>query len=965
MDVESIAKKHGFCLVKKENLKEIDGIAWVLKHEATGARLLFLQNDDEDKSFSISFKTPPKDSTGVFHILEHSVLCGSKKYPVKEPFVNLLKSSMQTFLNAMTFPDKTVYPVASTNEKDLLNLMNIYLDAVFNPRIYSSEEIFLQEGWHKEADENGNLKYSGVVYNEMQGALSDANSVLFDAICERLYPGSAYSFESGGDPKNIPDLTYENFLKTHACHYSPSNSYIQLYGNLNPDEFLRVISEDYLLPVQAEIDAGERQAPEPFFINDHEPVNSELAEIKMDVSEDAAPQAIAFKVCPAKDVVTFHAIDILLDAIMSSNVSPLKARLLATGVAQDFSSSLIEPVETPALMFACQAVKSDDALEVMQQEILSFMQEWAENGVDADLLHASIDHAELAMREFNFGTSDGVIYAMNTLSTWLYDDDKPTDALKFESYFPELRKMLDNGGFEELIKKYFLSGAPVAKAKIMPAQKESEAAGVKLSDDEISQIEAEVEKLHELQQAPDAPDDVAKLPYLQRSDVNDSVKKRHFEACESDGFKLLHHREIQNSGLNYFDIYFDCSKIDVQDYQYLSLLTLLLGKFDTEDFTAEQIHLDSRRLFGKLYFKNVIPVTKDDAKVNLLKVCTSCLSRNSSEAANLVGSILATPSFGNAERLAQILMSLKIRTEEALINSGHVLARRRAESTLTWRQSVEEIMSGITMFQFLCDACDNFDESIPRIAGKCSEVLKKLTAGQVIVSDCADEDSLQKFMAGMDLTNKSNWATGDKLPVCAAGFEPTFANESFAVKSDVTFTAVRSNLNLLQNMPEFSGSWAIASRVLSYDYLWNTIRVQAGAYGCGFGAAQNGSAGFYTYRDPHVDSSIETIKKAANWLADFDANEREFDGYVVSSVADFDKPMKASALMNRSEAQFFSGRTEDDREKLREEALHTSLDDVRALSESVQKIIDNSSVCVIGNEETIASSAAFDTLTKL
>ena len=510
-----------------------------------------------------------------------------------------------------------------------------------------------------------------------------------------------------------------------------------------------------------------------------------------------------------------------------------------------------------------------------------------------------------------------------------------------------------------------MSRAAVAKAKIIPAQKEAEAADEKLSADEITEIEAEVEKLHELQQTPDAPEDVAKLPYLQRSDVNDSVKKRHFEVSESDGFKLLRHNEIQSSGLNYFDVYFDCSKIDAQDYPYLSLLTLLLGKFDTDEFTAEQIHLDSRRLFGKLFFKNVLPVTKDDAEVNLFKVCTSCLSRNASEAANLVGSILTTPSFENAERLAQILMSLKIRTEEALINSGHALARRRAESTLTWRQSVEEIMSGITMFQFLCDACDNFDESIPRIAEKCSEVLKKITTGQVIVSDCADDSSLQQFMAGMNLSNKSNWATGNKLPVCASDFEPTFTNEAFAVKSDVTFTAVRSNLNLLQNMPEFSGGWAIASRVLSYDYLWNTIRVQAGAYGCGFGAAQSGSAGFYTYRDPHVDSSIETIKNAAIWLANYGANEREFDGYVVSSVADFDKPMKASALMARSEGQFFSGRTEDDREKLREEALHTTLDDVRAFSESVQKIIENSSVCVIGNEETIASSAAFDQVTKL
>lgn len=965
LEIERIAKKYGFDVVQREELEEIEGSAWVFSHVATGARLLFLQNDDENKSFSISFKTPPKDSTGVFHILEHSVLCGSNRYPVKEPFVNLLKSSMQTFLNAMTFPDKTVYPVASTNEEDLLNLMNVYLDAVFNPRIYSAEEIFQQEGWHKETDENGNLRYSGVVYNEMQGALSDPDSVLFDAICERLYPASAYSFESGGDPKHIPELTYEQFLETHARHYSPKNSYIMLYGNMEIEKFLKTISEDYLLPVQAAIDSGKRQGANPFSIDVRLPVNTHVSEIEMDVSPDCAPQAIAFRLSEATDVETVQAFSILMDALMASNVSPLKARLLSTGVAEDYYATIIEPIETPSLMIACQGVKNPEALQVLEETVLQLLRDWINGGIDKALIEASIDHAELLMREHNFGTADGVIYAMDCLSTWLYDDARPLDALKFETYFKQLRAMLEGDGFESLITKYILETDGVARARIIPSNGENSSQAKPVSPDERVKIDGELAHLHDLQNKPDLPENVAKLPYLQRSDVNEKIKKHKFCASIEDGFSLIRHENLRTTGVDYFNAYLDCSSVDESDYPYLSLLTTLLGKFNTADFSAEDIVLNSRKLLGRFIITNSFPVGKDSFNFNFVKVGVSCLPQNTSAAAELIGSILDSSNFEDEEKLLQILMSLKIELQQAIVNAGHQFARRHADSTLTWRNHAIEQISGISYYQFICDLCENLEDNLSQVSQKCQELLKKITSGQVILSTSADDFSLQKFKSDINLKSKKPFEEGQKLPVKVANFSPALTQDAFAVKSDVTFSAVSSNFNLLQNMSDFNGSWAIASKALSYDYLWNTIRVQGGAYGCGFSASKTGSAGFYTYRDPNVASSLETISKSGFWLKKFVASEREMDGYVVSAVADFDKPCKASALMARAESQFFSGDTEEDRERLRDEALHTTLDDVRSLASTVENILEHSSVCVVGNKDAISKSKKFDEITEL
>ena len=957
----------GYDLCRTEEVSEIDGQAHILRHKLSGARILWLENKDVNKSFSIAFKTPPTNSTGVFHILEHSVLCGSKKYPVKEPFVNLLKSSMQTFLNAMTFPDKTVYPVASTNEQDLMNLMSVYLDAVFNPRIYESEEIFLQEGWHKEVDAEGKVGVSGVVFNEMQGALSDPDSVLFDALCERLYPESAYSFESGGDPKHIPDLTYEQFLDTHKKHYTPENSYITLYGDLNVEKFLKFLDEQCLTPAHEQCLTPENAKLE---FNVNKPVCGDVLVKEMNIDDGMTTEAIAFRLANAGNVVDNQAVSVLMDAVMSSNVSPLKARLLKTGVADDFYATLIEPVEVPALMIACQGVKKPNALQVLELETLAFFREWAENGVDKALLEAAINHEELVMREHNFGTADGVVYSLDVLSTWLYDENKVTDALKFESIFAELRSLLNNGGFENVIRKYILGSQQtgIARAKIVKnEQKVVQNEQFSLaSEEEKNRICENVAHLQAIQSEPDSAENIAKLPYLMVSDIQKGIKKHKFEVSDMGDSTVLFHKDLATHGLAYFNTYFDMRHLNEVDIFYISLLTSLLGKFDTDDFTAEEIDLKAKELLGKCRFNFSVPNNKRDLRLRFLSVSASCLEGKTADAAALLGSILNSTSFDNIERLRQNLNMLRLDMQASLVNSGHVFAKKRAMCSLSWRAAKIEDAGGIGFYQQLCKICDNFDENLPKLKEKLNYVLHHLASEHVYFSTSVNEDALTKWQNGMDLQVSDIAEKEVQMP--ASSWLPTYTNEAFSVKSDVTFSAVRSDLSLIGDGPsksEFSGKWAIASRALSYDYLWNTIRVKGGAYGCGFSINPFGEAGFYTFRDPKAKQSLQTIAEAGNWLKSFSPTKREFDGFVVSSVAEFDKPAKPSALIARGDSQFFAGTTEDDRERIREEVLCTKLEDVQELAQQVSDIASTSSVCVVGNKQTLQDLDGVEEITEL
>ena len=457
-DLEQVAASHGFTAVKSEPISEVEGTVHLMHHAASGARLMFIENDDANKAFSITFKTPAADDTGVFHILEHSVLCGSEKFPVKEPFVNLLKTSMQTFLNAMTFPDKTMYPVASTNEQDLVNLMDVYLDAVFHPDIYRRPVIFQQEGWHRELEGEGEgerLVVNGVVYNEMKGALSEPDSVLYDGLSAALFPDTTYRFESGGTPAAIPTLTYEGFLENHRRHYRPDNAYIILYGNLDADRFLGFLDERYLAPLAAK----ERG---PLDINPlglQAPVAPAPVVVPMATAPENACAAVGFVIGRAAERERIVAADILMDAIMGANESPLKRALLDAGIADDAIGYVADSVAQPFAVVSLRGARPG-AAERLRAIVAAEARRLAEGGLDRELVRAALSHAEFVMRERNFGYPDGVVLAMSAMAGWLYSDDDPAAYLRFEDVFASLREKVEEGYFEALLRELFLENRP-------------------------------------------------------------------------------------------------------------------------------------------------------------------------------------------------------------------------------------------------------------------------------------------------------------------------------------------------------------------------------------------------------------------------------------------------------------------------------------------------------------------------
>ena len=565
------ATLHGFTVQSSEELPEIDGQAIVMRH-ACGARLLYLANEDDNKSFSIAFPTPPADDTGVFHILEHSVLCGSKKFPVKEPFVNLLKTSMQTFLNAMTFADKTLYPVASTNQQDLLNLIDVYMDAVLNPAIYTDRHIFEQEGHHYEL-EDGNLVYNGVVFNEMKGALSDPESVVYHEVNRQLFPNSCYAFESGGHPRAIPQLTYESFIDTHARHYRLDNSYIVLYGDLDANEVLGFLDREYLGKPQP----AAPSAPNPVGNCQAPTARVDDAAIEMDTAPENACVGIGYVVGDAHDFERALAVDILLDALMGSNESPLKRALLDADLGGDCTAYLLEAQAAPAVLFLLKNAKPGTA-QRFREVLEGAARRLVEEGIPRDVLEASLSQMSFDLRERDRGIADGVALAINALAGWLYSDDDATTCLHYEQPLAAMRAGLEGRYFEDVLAQLLLDNVHSALVDLHPAKPEEDAEALELAeatrqlDDEgRARIEQMVSELRARQEAPDDPADLAKLPQLHVSDIGPAKSDPDLQVMRDTPLPCLYH-DIPARHINYLTAYFGLEGLSFDDLPYAVLL---------------------------------------------------------------------------------------------------------------------------------------------------------------------------------------------------------------------------------------------------------------------------------------------------------------------------------------------------------------------------------------------------------
>ncbi len=958
-DLEQVAASHGFIAVKSEPISEVEGTVHLMHHAASGARLMFIENDDANKAFSITFKTPAADDTGVFHILEHSVLCGSEKFPVKEPFVNLLKTSMQTFLNAMTFPDKTMYPVASTNEQDLVNLMDVYLDAVFHPDIYRRPVIFQQEGWHRELEGEGEgerLVVNGVVYNEMKGALSEPDSVLYDGLSAALFPDTTYRFESGGTPAAIPTLTYEGFLENHRRHYRPDNAYIILYGNLDADRFLGFLDERYLAPLAAK----ERG---PLDINPlglQAPVAPEPVVVPMATAPENACAAVGFVIGRAAERERIVAADILMDAIMGANESPLKRALLDAGIADDAIGYVADSVAQPFAVVSLRGARPG-AADALRAIVEAEARRLAEGGLDRELVRAALSHAEFVMRERNFGYPDGVVLAMSAMAGWLYSDDDPAAYLRFEDVFASLREKVEEGYFEALLRELFLDNDHRACAEVVPtesdeAAEEAEAAGereaaAELTEDEAASIREAVRALREAQEAPDAPEALAKLPQLSRADIGEAPAEAMWEVGECGPWRLIRHH-LPCRGIAYAYRYFAMDGLAFDELPYATVLACVLGKLDTSRHTAAELDTLVQAHLGNLGF--AVEVHEDAENRERLRpmfvMGSSALDEEVPWAARLAEEVLRETDFSDTERIRDILGQRRIAMEQAFASAGHSAAMARVASYYLPAGVVREALSGVGFYRFLKELLASFDERACELSAKLAELSRRLfTDGGCTLSFGGDEAALAAFREA-----SSPFGGAAAAPVLTVP-APEDGHEAFVVASDVTYTACGWDRRLLGE--SYGGAWLLASRILSYDFLWTEVRVKGGAYGAGFQTTRSGSSRFYSYRDPRIDETVERFRTSGDWLAGvFNPTESEMDGYVVSTVASLDAPAKARELLRRQDGLYFSGATLEDRARVREEVRAAGIDDVRALASSVDAIAGAGPVCCFGNGEVIRAS---------
>ena len=958
-DLEQVAASHGFTAVKSEPVSEVEGMVHLMRHAASGARLMFIENDDANKAFSITFKTPAADDTGVFHILEHSVLCGSEKFPVKEPFVNLLKTSMQTFLNAMTFPDKTMYPVASTNEQDLVNLMDVYLDAVFHPDIYRRPVIFQQEGWHRELEgegEDARLVVNGVVYNEMKGALSEPDSVLYDGLSAALFPDTTYRFESGGTPAAIPTLTYEGFLENHRRHYRPDNAYIILYGNLDVDRFLGFLDERYLAPLAAK-ECG------PLDINPlglQAPVAPAPVVVPMATAPENACAAVGFVIGRAAERERIVAADILMDAIMGANESPLKRALLDAGIADDAIGYVADSVAQPFAVVSLRGARPG-AAEKLRAIVEAEARRLAEGGLDRELVRAALSHAEFVMRERNFGYPDGVVLAMSAMAGWLYADDDPAAYLRFEDVFASLREKVEEGYFETLLRELFLDNDHRACAEVVPtesdeAAEEAEAAGereaaAELTEDETASIREAVRALREAQEALDAPESLEKLPQLSRADIGEAPAEAMWEVGECGPWCLIRHH-LPCRGIAYAYRYFAMDGLAFDELPYATVLACVLGKLDTARHTAAELDTLVQAHLGNLGFAvEVHEDAEDRERIRPMFVMgSSALDEEVPWAARLAEEVLRETDFADTERIRDILGQRRIAMEQAFASAGHSAAMARVASYYLPAGVVREALSGVGFYRFLKELLAHFDERAGELAAKLADLAARLfTDGGCTLSFGGSEEALDAYREAS--APFDGMAGAPVLTVPA----PEDKHEAFVVASDVTYTACGWDRRLLGE--PYGGTWLLASRILSYDFLWTEVRVKGGAYGAGFQTTRSGSSRFYSYRDPRIDETVERFRTAGDWLAGvFSPTESEMDGYVVSTVASLDAPAKARELLRRQDGLYFSGATLEDRARVREEVRAAGIDDVRALASSVDAIAGAGPVCCFGNGEVIRAS---------
>ena len=949
-------------VIKKDSIKDLGSEGWILRHKKSGARIALLSNDDENKVFTIGFKTPPADSTGVAHILEHSVLEGSKEFPVKDPFIELVKGSMNTFLNAMTYPDKTLYPVASCNDKDFANLMHVYLDAVFYPAIYKEPRIFYQEGWHYEMEDvRDELKLNGVVYNEMKGAFSSSDDVLDREIVRGLFPDTVYANESGGDPDAIPDLTYEQFLAFHSRYYHPANSYIYLYGNMDMAERLIWMDEHYLshfdkIDVDAQIGLQEpfaepRETRKTYSITESEP---------MEHNTYLTCSIAAGDVLDREEYIAFQILDY---ALCSSQGAPLKQALLDAGIGEDVYSDYDSGTRQPYF-----SIVAKGAEESQKEEFLRVIEETLEKlskgGLDKKRLLAGLNYYEFKYREADFGIYPaGLMYGLQMMDSWLYDDEKPFIHIEAGDTYAALRKKVDSRYFEELISEKLLNNPHrsvlvLAPERGLTARKDEELAKrlalykESLSETELEKIVEQTRQLRAFQEEPDRPEDLAKIPLLAREDIRRKVEPVILEErCVGDT-KLIYH-SIPTNGISYFRLLFDVTDISSELFPYIGILKAAFGLVDTENYRYQELFTQTDLLTGGIVpVTNLYPNAKDLTQKRItFEVKGKAFDKNLQDAMALIEEMLIRSDYSDTKRLYEILAELKSRLQSSMMSAGHVVAGGRAVSYFSENAAIQEVLSGMDFYRLLEKICGDWEQEGKKTVEKLSELAKQIFCRENLMLDFISQDE-----AVYEQFRELAGGLKEKLPVKNAAGQPyrvetVRRNEGFLSSSQVQYVCRAGNF-LKHGLP-YTGALRILKGILGNDYLWNQVRVKGGAYGCMCSFGKNGDAWFVSYRDPNLAKTIEAFEAAPGWVEQFADDERAMTQAVIGTISEMDTPMNPAAKGLRSLSIYLTNQTEEQLQRERDEVLDATAQDIRALAAYIRAFLEDDCLCVVGNEKKI------------
>lgn len=951
-------------LLQQEEIPELKATGYILRHTKTKAKVVVISNEDTNKVFTIGFRTPPNDDTGVPHIMEHSVLCGSKKYPAKDPFVELAKGSLNTFLNAMTYSDKTVYPIASYNDKDFQNLMDVYLDAVFHPNIYVREEIMRQEGWHYELeDKDGELQYNGVVYNEMKGVYSDPGQQLARIIQMSLLPKTTYACESGGDPEKIPELTYEQFLDFHRKYYHPSNSYIYLYGNMNVQEKLDYIDREYLSQYDYQkVDSRIHMAI------DYQGPKKETYSYSLSEAEELTDKTfLSYNVVmgTSLDPDLYMAMQLLQSVLFDVPGAPVKEALIRAGIGMDIESSYDTSIQQPIFSVIAHNANEED-LDRFVEIIDRTLTDISEHGIDKKALQGAINHLEFQLREADYGRyPKGLMYGLMSFDSWLYDEHSPFIHIKVEETLGFMKRGVENGYFERLIRNYFLDNPHKSYVVFKPEyglneKKEAETRKklaeykASLTNEEIEKIIRDTKNLKEYQAEPSSEEDLRKIPLLEIEDIEPKIQAQENVIRDLMGIPTIVH-PFDTNGIVYLNLCFKLNKMDPELLPYVNLLSYLLGKINTDKYSYNELVNEIRLKSGSIYpALEIRRSVEPDEYLPTFNVRAKMLYSQVEDTFRLLEEMLLHSKLEETDRLRELIAEAKTGMKPELLSRGHVTASRRAASYIAKDSYIAEQVKGIPAYEFLEDLDSNFEAKKDELVSRLKQVLEEILHKENLVISYTGDQDVQETI-GMNVALFSVYLSTRSLPEMKKEVLPQIKNEGFKTASQVNYVATAGNYK--KQGYQATGALSVLETIFSYDYLWINVRVQGGAYGCMCGFADNGTSQFMSYRDPNLMETFDVYKNASEYVANFRADDRDMTKYIIGSIGKRDVPLTPFERGERDFNLYLMGITDEYRQKQRDELLATNQATIRGLAQLVRSVTNGDVICAVGNEKKLEENA--------